>query len=136
MRIVGKLSTEDLKSLHDNDIEYSCCSNISDEELLEEYRCCDIVNFPSLYEGFGMPIIEGQATGRVVVTSNISPMKEVAGGASVLVNPHDVLSIRKGYLEAINNGDKYIEKGLKNVKRFTVSSISSQYFNLIKELLV
>ena len=136
LRIVGKLSTEDLKSLHDNDIEYSCCSNISDEELLEEYRCCDIVNFPSLYEGFGMPIIEGQATGRVVVTSNISPMKEVAGGASVLVNPHDVLSIRKGYLEAINNGDKYIEKGLKNVKRFTVSSISSQYFNLIKELLV
>lgn len=136
LRIVGKLSTEDLKSLHDNDIEYSCCSKISDEELLEEYRCCDIVNFPSLYEGFGMPIIEGQATGRVVVTSNISPMKEVAGGASVLVNPHDVLSIRKGYLEAINNGDKYIEKGLKNVKRFTVSSISSQYFNLIKELLV
>mgnify|MGYP004609392437 CR=1 FL=1 len=136
LRIVGKLSTEDLKSLHDNDIEYSCCSNISDEELLEEYRCCDIVNFPSLYEGFGMPIIEGQATGRVVVTSNISPMKEVAGGASVLVNPHDVLSIRKGYLEAIKNSDQYIEKGLENVKRFTVSSISSQYFNLIKELLV
>lgn len=136
LRIVGKLTDENIKSLHDNEIEYACCCNISDEELLKEYRSCDIVNFPSLYEGFGMPIIEGQATGRVVVTSNISPMKDVAGGASVLVNPHDVSSIRKGYLEAINNGDKYIEKGLENVKRFTVSSITSQYFNLIKELFV
>lgn len=136
LRIVGVLSSEDIKLLHDNEIEYSSRSNISDEELLEEYRNCDIVNFPSLYEGFGMPIIEGQATGRVVVTSKISPMKDVAGGASVLVDPHDVLSIRKGYLEAINKGDKYIEKGLKNVKRFTVPFITSQYFNLIKELFV
>ena len=120
----------------DNNIEYSTCYNISDEELLEEYRNCDIVNFPSLYEGFGMPIIEGQATGRVVVTSNLSPMKDVAGGASILVNPRDVLSIRKGYIEAINNGDKYVEKGLENVKRFSVSSITIQYFNLIKELFV
>ena len=136
LRIVGTLSSEDIKLLHDNEIEYSSRSNISDEELLEEYRNCDIVNFPSLYEGFGMPIIEGQATGRVVVTSNISPMKDVAGGASVLVDPHDVLSIRKGYLEAINKGDKYIEKGLKNVKRFTVPFITSQYFNLIKEWFV
>lgn len=136
LRIVGMLSSEDIKLLHDNEIEYFSRSNISDEELLEEYRSCDIVNFPSLYEGFGMPIIEGQATGRVVVTSKISPMKDVAGGASVLVDPHDVLSIRKGYLEAINKGDKYIEKGLKNVKRFTVPFITSQYFNLIKELFV
>lgn len=136
LRIVGMLSSEDVKLLHDNEIEYFSRSNISDEELLEEYHSCDIVNFPSLYEGFGMPIIEGQATGRVVVTSKISPMKDVAGGASVLVDPHDVLSIRKGYLEAINKGDKYIEKGLKNVKRFTVPFITSQYFNLIKELFV
>lgn len=136
LRIVGKISAEDIKLLYDNNIEYSTCYNISDEELLEEYRNCDIVNFPSLYEGFGMPIIEGQATGRVVVTSNLSPMKDVAGGASILVNPRDVLSIRKGYIEAINNGDKYVEKGLENVKRFSVSSITIQYFNLIKELFV
>lgn len=63
-------------------------------------------------------------------------MKDVAGGASILVNPRDVLSIRKGYIEAINNGDKYVEKGLENVKRFSVSSITIQYFNLIKELFV
>lgn len=135
LRIVGKLSEEYVKILLENNIDYSSCANISDEELLEEYRKCDVVNFPSLYEGFGMPIIEGQATGRVVVTSNLSPMKDVAGGSAVLVNPNDIQSLRQGYDEAINHGDYYIVKGLENVKRFSVATITRQYFNLIKSLL-
>ena len=135
LRIVGKLSEEYVKMLLENNIDYSSCANISDEELLEEYYKCDIVNFPSLYEGFGMPIIEGQATGRVVVTSNLSPMKDVAGGSAVLVNPNDIESIRQGYLEAINHGEYYINKGLDNVKRFSVLTITSQYFNILKSLL-
>ena len=135
LRIVGKLSENDLKMLQENNIDYSSCANISDEELLKEYNRCDIVNFPSLYEGFGMPIIEGQATGRVVVTSNLSPMKDVAGGCAVLVDPNDIQSLRQGYDEAINHGDYYIVKGLKNVKRFSVATITRQYFNLIKSLL-
>lgn len=135
LRIVGKLSEEYVKILLENNIDYSSCANIRDEELLEEYYKCDIVNFPSLYEGFGMPIIEGQATGRVVVTSNLSPMKDVAGGSAVLVNPNDIESIRQGYLEAINHGESYINKGLDNVKRFSVPTITSQYFNILKSLL-
>lgn len=121
--------------LQENNIDYSSCANISDEELLKEYNRCDIVNFPSLYEGFGMPIIEGQATGRVVVTSNLSPMKDVAGGCAVLVDPNDIQSLRQGYFEAINHGECYIVKGLENVKRFSVETIARQYFNLIKNLL-
>lgn len=135
LRIVGKLSEEYIKMLQENNIDYSSCANISDEELLKEYNKCDIVNFPSLYEGFGMPIIEGQAIGRVVVTSNLSPMEDVAGGSAVLVNPNDIQSLRQGYDEAINHGDYYIVKGLKNVKRFSVATITRQYFNLIKSLL-
>ena len=134
LRIVGEISGEEINSLHGNSIEYSSCSNICDEKLLEEYRKCDIVNFPSLYEGFGMPIIEGQATGRVVVTSNLSPMKEVAGGAAILVNPQDVTSLHEGYEEAINHGDEYIQKGLENIKRFSVEAITKQYSDLIKGL--
>lgn len=135
LRIVGKLSEEYVKMLLENNIDYSSCANISDEELLEEYNKCDIVNFPSLYEGFGMPIIEGQATGRVVITSNLSPMKDVAGGSAVLVNPNDIESIRQGYIEAINHGEHYIVKGLENVKRFSVATIAGQYLNLIKSIL-
>ena len=135
LRIVGNLSAGNKILLHDNGIKYSSCTNISDDELVEEYRKCDVANFPSLYEGFGMPIIEGQATGRVVVTSNRSPMKEVAGGSAVLVNPDDITSIRRGYREAINNGESYIEKGLINVKRFSIETIAKQYLNLIKSIL-
>lgn len=135
LRIVGKLSEEYVKMLLENSIDYSSCANISDEELLEEYNKCDIINFPSLYEGFGMPIIEGQAIGRVVVTSNLSPMKDVAGGCAVLVDPNDIQSLRQGYFEAINHGECYIDKGLENVKRFSVETIARQYFNLIKNLL-
>ena len=135
LRIVGEISDEEINRLHKHNVEFSSCANISDEELLEEYRKCDIVNFPSLYEGFGMPIIEGQATGRVVVTSNLSPMKDVAGGIAILVNPNDIHSMHDGYLEAINNNEKYILTGLENVKRFSVATITGQYFNLIKSLI-
>lgn len=132
LRIVGVITDEESARLKANNITYSTCANISDEELLEEYRKCDIVNFPSLYEGFGMPIIEGQATGRVVVTSNLSPMKEVAGGAAVLVNPESVDSMRNGYIEAVNHSEVYIKKGLDNVNRFSVENITRQYYELIK----
>lgn len=134
LRIVGNLSKEDTLLLENNQINYSSCANISDEELLEEYRKCDIVNFPSLYEGFGMPIIEGQATGRVVVTSNLSPMKDVADGSAVLVDPTDVNSIREGYKEAIVKSSFYIEKGKENVVRFSIGTVTKQYFKLIKAI--
>ena len=92
-RIVGKLSQEILVLLNENKIDYSNAFNLTDEEILKEYLNCDIVSFPSLYEGFGMPIIEGQSVGRVVVTSNLSPMKEIAGNSAILVDPKNIESI-------------------------------------------
>ena len=56
----------------------------------------DILSFVSTYEGFGMPIVEANAIGRVVVTSNVLSMPEVAGNAAHLVDPFDVNSIREG----------------------------------------
>ena len=100
-RIVAKISDSQKEQLDLLKIDYSVVCNISDDEMLQEYKDCDIVSFPSLYEGFGMPIIEGQSIGRPVVTSNIEPMKSIAGGAAVLVEPSDYKSIRKGYEEAI-----------------------------------
>lgn len=135
LRIVGKLTSSQKKTLEKCKITYSNVWGLSDEQILQEYEDCDIVNFPSFYEGFGMPIIEGQSTGRVVLTSNISPMAEVAGGASILVNPHDIDSIRKGYDEAIKNHESYINKGLKNVERFQLCEITKQYFRIYNSIL-
>src|SRR3989304_2136378 len=67
--------------------------------------------YPSLYEGFGLPILEAYASRTPVVTSNIGSMKEVAGGASELVDPYSVDSITKGILNAISNKKELIKRG-------------------------
>lgn len=135
LHVIGPLSMEDCTLLDKNKIIYHNDEKVSDEELLKAYKECDLVSFPSLYEGFGMPILEGQAIGRPVVTSNISPMQEVAGGASVLVNPEDVKDIRSGFKYAIENADILIEKGLENVKRFKAEVIASNYLMVYNEIL-
>lgn len=135
LRIVGKLSEKQKWILDLYKIHYESVSNLTDDEILLEYLNCDIVNFPSLYEGFGMPIIEGQSIGRPVLTSNLSPMKEVAGNASILINPTDPQSIRNGYVLLLEHADEYINKGFENVKRFALTQIVQQYLDIYKKIL-
>jgi len=134
MRIIGKLTKEQQTLLDIYHVNYSATANLTDEEILHEYEQCDIVNFPSFYEGFGMPIIEGQAVGRVVVTSDLSPMKEIAGGAAVLVNPAEPSSILSGYREAIAHQPVFVKAGLENVKRFRIEKITEEYYSIYKEI--
>lgn len=135
LRIVGKLTPDQISLLEHYNINYENVFDISNEDILKEYQQCDIVNFPSFYEGFGMPIIEGEAVGRVVITSNISPMKEVANGSAILVDPHDVKSLDCGYHEALTNYDKYIQLGLKNINNYSMDIIVKQYADLYKRIL-
>ena len=71
--IVGALSDAAKQQLQEHGVSYENKVNISDDELLDCYRQCDLVSFPSIFEGFGMPIIEAQATGRAVVTFPSNP---------------------------------------------------------------
>lgn len=137
LRIIGRLQNTQKSLLQQYSIEYSNRFDLSDEEIRDEYINCDIVNFPSLYEGFGMPVIEGQRTGRVVVTSKIEPLLEVANDAAVFVCPESIESIRNAYLKVINEPSyrsELIKKGLDNAKRFTVEEISHEYLKLYKNL--
>ncbi|MDO5131076.1 MAG: glycosyltransferase [Prevotellaceae bacterium] len=118
----------------DSKIRYSNVYNLSNDEIIQEYVNCDIVNFPSTYEGFGMPIIEGQAIGRVVVTSNISPMNDISNGSCVIVDPYNIESMKNGYIEAIRKNQYYVEKGMENVKRFSLSTITKEYLELYRSL--
>ena len=138
LNIIGKLSESQIKALKESAIQYTNSFNLTDEEINEAYKDCDIVSFASLYEGFGMPIIEGQAVGRPVVTSNIEPMLGIANDSAIIVDPYDVQSIRNGFLELIENNDIYdeiVQKGRKNVERYSVAAISEEYSSLYQELL-
>jgi glycosyltransferase involved in cell wall biosynthesis len=91
--------------------------------------------FPSLYEGFGLPILEGFNLGVPVVTSNISSMPEVAGGAAVLVNPYDVNSIAEGIEEALSKPKTLIAKGLKVVSNYSWEKNAKETLEVYKSLL-
>lgn len=77
-----------------------------DTALAALLASCAVMAYPSVYEGFGLPILEAMAAGAPVVTSRVSSMPEVAGGAAVLVDPTDVGSIADGITEAIGRQDE------------------------------
>lgn len=130
LRIIGKLDNQTIELLEKNNIDYSNAVDLSDSEIIDEYVKSDIVSFPSLHEGFGMPIVEGQAIGRVILTSDRSPMKEIAGGGAYLVDPENIASIHDGYVELINNSflrDKLIQIGQENIKKYDVETVAKLY---------
>ncbi len=138
LRIVGVLSEGQKMALEEQHVNFTSVFNISEVELLQEYKDCDIVIFASTDEGFGLPIIEAQATGRAVITSNISSMPEVAGDGACFVDPYDVESIRAGIMRVIRDHDfrdNLIKLGFQNVKRFQSQVIAQEYFKLYQEVL-
>ncbi len=94
---------------------------VLDEKLPELYSGAIALVFPSLFEGFGLPILEAQVCGCPVITSNVSSMPEIAGKGAILVNPYDVDDIVKA-MKRIKNKElriKLIKAGFENVKRFS-----------------
>jgi glycosyltransferase involved in cell wall biosynthesis len=137
LEIIGAIRPDLEQALKSCGIEYSNSKNISNQEIILKYIEADVVSFVSTYEGFGMPIVEANAVGRVVVTSNILSMPEVAGNAAHLVDPFDNASIREGLLKVISDEQyrqQLISNGFENCKRFDVSLIASQYASLYQEL--
>ena len=92
--IVGQLSEVQRDLLSTSNVNSRVLCGLTSAELVREYRRCDAVCFISLSEGFGLPIIEAQAMKKPVLTSDCSPMREVAGPGAWLVNPECVSSIR------------------------------------------
>jgi len=128
--IIGKLSSEQSAVLQRHGIDFENHVGISRDEMVVQYQRADLVMFASLYEGFGLPILEANAVGRPIIVSRLSSMPEVGGDAVCYVDPYDVAAIREA-VERILNDSEYckqiIANGFRNIKLFrpTNSSPSS-----------
>jgi glycosyltransferase involved in cell wall biosynthesis len=138
LTIIGKPNEATLVKLQKNGVKNIIKDwKLTDAEILKEYQNCDILTFVSTIEGFGMPIIEANKVGRVVVTSNISSMPEIAGSAAIMVDPYKVSSIRDGIVEAISNEtrvNQLIEAGYLNAERFEIKQITAQYATIYRRM--
>ncbi len=111
-------------------------NNLSETELAGLYRGALALTFPSLYEGFGLPILEAMASGVPVLTSNTTSMPEVAGDAAILVDPYDTDAIARGVEKIVNNlplRDELHRNGLERAKFFTWEKTASKIEEILSE---
>lgn len=137
LTVIGMLNENQKEILLDSGINYTNKINLNDQQIYNEYCSSHIVSFPSFYEGFGMPIIEGQKVGRPILTSNIEPLKEVADDSALLVDPNNINSIKIGFEKLLTDSlirESLILKGRENVKRFSPDYIASQYIKIYEQL--
>ncbi|QQS38593.1 glycosyltransferase family 4 protein [Candidatus Woesebacteria bacterium] len=100
--------------------------HVSDDELSGLYTCADVFLYPSLYEGFGIPILDAFKIGVPVVTSNVGCMREIAAGASVLVDPRNVDSIACGITKALKEKKDLIVKGFARQKDYSWEKMAKE----------
>jgi glycosyltransferase involved in cell wall biosynthesis len=101
--------------------DISLTGYVPDVDLPAIYALADLLTFPSLHEGFGIPVLEAMAIGTPVVTSNVSAMPEVAGDAAMLVDPYSTDSIANGIAAVLNDNalrDRLIQRGLVRARHF------------------
>ena len=110
---------------------------VSDDDLPYLYNLARCLLLPSLYEGFGIPILEANASECPVICSKTGCTPEVSGKAALLVNPYDYKEIAKAIYDILNNiglREKLIASGLDNIKRYSWSKNARQTLELFEKI--
>lgn len=137
--IVGAIPPEIKGMLSKFEIDYLNLINITDEQVYNAYVESDLVAFISTFEGFGMPILESQVVGRPLITSNISPMCDIAGSNACLVDPFDVDEIREKIIKLVNDEEyrnSVVLSGIENAKLYSIEEVSQKYLAVYHKLLL
>jgi len=106
---------------------------VPDDELARLYRGARCLAYPSLYEGFGIPIVEAMASGTPVVTSGGGATEEISGGAAVLVDPLDPASIAAGIEEASARREELVRAGLQRARDFGWDEVARRTAEVYRE---
>lgn len=109
---------------------------VEDKDLPALYSGAIALTFPSLFEGFGLPILEAEACDCPVLTSNISSMPEVAGKAALFVDPYSEESIKDGMVKIMDKelGTRLVELGKDNIKRFSWEKCARETLEVLENL--
>ena len=127
LRLVGQSGTA-TASLTQQILELGLSSRVeftgrvSDDALVECYRTAVVLVVPSLYEGFGLPVLEAMASGCPVIASNVSSLPEVAGDAALLFDPHDANALSQHLADVLGSTELQEQlraRGLRNAAQFT-----------------
>jgi len=111
---------------------------VDDGDLPTLYSDAACVAFPSLYEGFGFPVLEAMACGTPVITSNVSSLPEVAGDAAIMVDPYSIEAITEAIQRVMDDTtlrENMVEAGLQHVKSFTWERAAKQLHQVYMQLL-
>lgn len=111
---------------------------VPDKDISTLYSAAELFVFPTLYEGFGIPVIEAQKCGIPVLTSNVSALPEVGGDAALYVNPYDESEIKQGIIKLLNDQtlrEEIINKGYHNAERFSWKSSAEQLNRVVEGII-
>lgn len=137
LQVIGDPDEGQKLALKAQGISYEYFTGLTDEEVAQKYVSSDIVLFPTLYEGFGLPILEGFQAGRTVITSDREPMRSVAGGAALLVDPEQVTQIREAVLLVIGSRDLregMRERGYLVVEAYQPEAVAQKYMHVYQAI--
>lgn len=111
---------------------------IYEEDKVALYQMAKCFTFPSLFEGFGIPVIEAMAAGVPVITSNVSSLPEVAGDAAILINPKDVIALAEGMYRLLVDEtyrEILIQKGYNNAQCYSWESAAAKLHQIYQNLM-
>jgi len=102
---------------------------VDEQDLLQLYRHATLFVYPSLYEGFGLPVLEAMASGVPVISSKVSSLPEVVGEAGLLINPQDPNEIREAIIRILSDRalqERLRKEGIDRAKQFTWEKTARQ----------
>lgn len=135
--IIGTLDDDDKDKLKRHSINFKNFVDLDFEDVVEIYKKSDIVTVLSSGEGFGMPVIEANASANALIISNIEPLISIANGSALIADTNKVLYISKQIEELINNHDlrnEFKAKGIANAENYRPEFIAGKYKKVYLEL--